>query len=175
MNICLFGAANDKIESCYKTEVERMCENLAKNGHDLVFGGGATGCMGAAARGFYKGGGEIFGYVPYFIADNDVEPVFEKCTKLIYTDSINVRKELMESNADVFLVVPGGIGTMEEFFEILVAKSLKQHSKRIILLNANDYYHEVLEFINNATSNVPVSGLIEIAKTGEEAVKLLCE
>ena len=175
MNICVFGAASDQINEKFKTEIYEMSYRLAKMGHNLVFGAGSTGLMGASARGFYDAGGKIYGFVPKFILDNNIEPVFPNCTELQCVDTMNQRKDSMENLADVFIVVPGGIGTMEEFFEVLVAQSLGRHTKEIILLNIDNYYEEIIKFINKAVSNVPIKDCYKIAATIGDVFKYLEE
>ena len=81
MNICVFGAASDKIDEKYIKKVELLGEILAKRGHNLVFGAGGSGLMGAAARGAYKGGAKIYGVIPHFFREEGVEIIFDKCTE----------------------------------------------------------------------------------------------
>ena len=109
MNICVFGAASSEIDQKYIEDVELMAETLAKNGHSLVFGAGGQGLMGAAARGFKKGGAKITGVIPTFFKEAQVEAIYEECDELIYTDTMRERKAIMEDNADAFVIVPGGI------------------------------------------------------------------
>ena len=120
-----------------------MGEKMAKRGHSLVFGGGGNGLMGAAARGVKKGGGYILGVIPKFFDDEKVEAICDFCDELIKPDTMRQRKQIMEDNADAFLVVPGGIGTFEEFFEILTLKQLCRHNKPIAIYNLKGYYNEI--------------------------------
>ncbi|MBO7150955.1 MAG: TIGR00730 family Rossman fold protein [Clostridia bacterium] len=142
MNITLYGAASDRIDHVYIKSVEKLGAAIAKEGHTLVFGGGATGLMGAAARGVHKEGGRIVGIVPRFM--EDFEPVFPHCTELVYTDTMAQRKDEMEERADAFLIVPGGVGTFDEFFQILTLKTLKRHQKPIILYNIHAFWDNML-------------------------------
>jgi len=96
--------------------------------------------MGAAARGIHEGGGHILGIIPRFFAEDDIEATSSLCDQVIETDTMRQRKQLMEENADAFLMVPGGIGTYEEFFEILTAKQLCRHNKPIAIYNILGYY-----------------------------------
>lgn len=171
MNICVFGSASEDIGEQYKKDTEEICKALAECGNDLVFGGGGTGLMGAAARGFAAGGGNIYGFIPTFIVDKDVEPPFGKCTTLVETKTMHERKRSMEDLADAYLIVPGGIGTMEEFFEILVARSLGQESKPIVMYNADGYFDDILAFIQKAVSNVEIHRLVDVKTTPEEVIK----
>lgn len=147
MRICIFGAASDLIDKKYVERVEALALKLAERGHDLVFGAGANGLMGAAARGFTKGGGKITGIIPSFFLEDTVEPIYDKCDELIYTDTMNERKEGMEDIADAFIIVPGGIGTLEEMFEVITLKQLCQHKKPIAFYNIFNYYDKLMEFM----------------------------
>lgn len=143
MRICLYGAASFSIDEEYIKRVEELGFEMTKRGHSLVFGGGANGLMGAAARGVKKGNGYILGVIPTFFDDEKIEGVYPECDKLIETKTMRERKQIMEDNADAFIVTPGGVGTFEEFFEILTSKQLCRHNKPIVLYNVNDYYSEL--------------------------------
>ncbi len=148
MRICVYGAASPTIDKEYMRIVEDMGEILAKRGHSLVFGGGGNGLMGAAARGFRRGNGYIFGVIPQFFKEETVEEICDFCNELIMPETMRQRKQIMEDNADAFIVVPGGIGTYEEFFEILTLKQLCRHNKPIAVYNIMNYYdslHEVMK------------------------------
>lgn len=143
MRICVYGAASPTIDPAFITAVEEMGKELVKRGHSLVFGGGGNGLMGAAARGVKEAGGHILGVIPKFFDEEDVEEVCDFCDELIRPDTMRQRKQLMEDNADAFIVVPGGIGTFEEFFEILTLKQLCRHNKPIGIYNLQGYYNEM--------------------------------
>lgn len=143
MRICVFGAASPTIDPEYMEKVEAFGEQMASRGHSLVFGGGENGLMGAVARGVKKAGGYILGVIPEFFGDENVEAVYANCDKLIEPETMRQRKQIMEDNADAFVVVPGGIGTFEEFFEILTLKQLCRHNKPIVIYNVKNYYDEI--------------------------------
>lgn len=151
MNICVFGASSSIIHSSYIEQIEELGREIAKRGHGLVYGAGASGLMGAAARGAYEMGGNIVGVVPDFFEDEDMGVdgrIFQNCTELIKTDSMRERKRIMEDMSDAFLIAPGGIGTFEEFFEVFTLKQLERHNKAIIILNINGYYNSMLELLS---------------------------
>lgn len=150
MNICIFGAASARIDNRYILSVETLGKDLAQRGHSLVFGAGGSGLMGAAARGFRSGGGEIYGIIPDFFREEGVEVIYDGCTKLIFTETMRERKARMEDMADAFVVVPGGIGTFEEFFEVLTLKQLGQHNKPIAVYNYDGYYDELAGSLETA-------------------------
>lgn len=147
MNICVYGAASQKIEDKYKDAVEELGYLMALRGHDLVFGAGASGVMGAVARGVKRGRGKVTGVIPEFFRDEQIEAVFQQCDELIYTKSMHERKMTMESLSDAFVVAPGGIGTMEEFFETLTLKQLSRHTKPIALYNIDGFFNYLESFM----------------------------
>lgn len=143
MRICVYGAASPTIDAEYIEKVEELGKKMADCGHSLVFGGGANGLMGAAARGIRSGGGYIVGVIPKFFDNESVEEICGFCDELIFTDTMRQRKQIMEEKSDAFIVVPGGIGTFEEFFEILTLKQLCRHNKPIAIYNVKGYYDEL--------------------------------
>lgn len=140
MEICVFGAASENIDKKYITAVESMGEYLAKKGHNLVFGSGSTGSMGAAARGFKRGGGKTHGVVPTFFKEDLSNFVDWNCDEMTFTETMRERKGIMEDLAEAFIITPGGIGTFEEFFEVLTLKQLGRHRKPIAIYNIYGYY-----------------------------------
>lgn len=146
MRICVFGASSNSIDKKYVEAVERLGEKLAKRGHSLVFGRGAGGLMGAAARGFEKGGcKDIIGVSPIFF--NVDGKLFQNCSISCQADTMRERKAILEKLADVFLVVPGGIGTMDEFFEIITLRSLGRLSKPVALYNLDGFYDPMMRML----------------------------
>ncbi len=143
MRICVYGAASPTIDKKYKEDTFLMGKALAERGHNLVFGGGGNGLMGAAAEGFKAGGANILGVIPNFFRKENIEEICSFCDKLIEPDTMRERKQIMEENADAFVIVPGGIGTYEEFFEILTAKQLCRHNKPIAIYNQQGFYNEL--------------------------------
>lgn len=148
MKICLYGASSDEIDRAFILRTESLGEKMGKRGHALIFGGGAAGLMGAAARGMTRAGGEIIGVAPSFFNVDGV--LYEKCTEFIYTDTMRERKFEMEDRADGFIIAPGGIGTFEEFFEVLTLKQLGRHNKPIALFNVEHYYDDILDLMEKA-------------------------
>ena len=150
INICLFGAASSDIADIYLHEGEELGQEIGRRGHRLLYGGGTTGLMGACAKGAYACGGEVTGIAPDFF---DTEGVLNKdMGELILTETMHQRKKLMEEKADAFIVCPGGIGTMDEFFQVLVLSSLGRKRAPIILYNICGYYDELIRFIDISIS-----------------------
>ena len=148
MNICIYGASSKKTSSKYISVVEELGSTLASLGHGLVFGGGASGLMGAAARGFTQGGGYILGVAPRFFDADGI--LYDKCTEFIYTNTMRERKQVLEEKSHAFIVAPGGVGTFDEFFEIITLKQLGRHNKAIIIFNIDGYYNELLKLMDKA-------------------------
>ncbi len=150
MRICVYGAASPTIDPEYIRKVEQMGKEMVARGHSLVFGGGGNGLMGAAARGVRSAGGYILGVIPRFFDEENVEAICDFCDELIQPETMRQRKQIMEDNSDAFIVTPGGIGTFEEFFEILTLKQLCRHNKPIVLYNINGYYNELNQVMERA-------------------------
>lgn len=148
MNICLYGASSTAIAKSYIAATEELGAKLARRGHSLVFGAGAGGLMGAAARGALANGGKIIGVVPSFFQVDGL--LFKSCDKIIYTDTMRDRKQIMEKLSDAFVMTPGGPGTLDEFFEILTLKQLGRHSKPIAVFNVNGYFDCIRRFLEDA-------------------------
>lgn len=147
MKICIFGSASDDIDVSYIKAGEELGEMLGARGHTLVFGAGASGMMGATARGFYRAGAEIIGVVPSFFPDG---VLFPHCNQIIKTETMRERKAIMEDLSDAFIVTAGGIGTFEEFFEVLTLKQLGRHAKAVAALNTNGYYDNMFAMLDAA-------------------------
>ncbi len=153
MKICVFGASSSTIDKDYVEQIEALGRNMAKRGHSLIYGAGASGLMGAAARGAYEHGAEIIGVVPTFFEEEDMGvdgKIFQNCTELITTESMRDRKKIMEDKADAFIIAPGGIGTFEEFFEVFTLKQLERHNKAIAVFNVKGYYDDMLNMLDKA-------------------------
>lgn len=144
--VCVYGGASEKIPDAYKNEIHKLGNIIAESGFSLVYGSGATGCMGAVARGVKELGGYVMGVFPDFIGD--FEKIFD-CDNTILVDTMSERKTLMEKHADIFLIAPGGIGTMDEFFQVLTLKYLQRLSAPIVVLNLNGFYDSLLAFIED--------------------------
>jgi len=142
MNIAVYGAASSLIDESYKQAGRELGRKIVEGGDKLVFGGGANGMMGSVAEGVYEKGGYILGVVPAFFREANAEISFKNCTDYIYTETMRERKQEMEKNSDAFIISPGGIGTFDEFFEILTLKQLGRHNKAIAIYNINGFYDE---------------------------------
>lgn len=146
MNICLYGASSNELDYKYIEQVKLLGTLMAKRKHRLVFGGGAQGLMGAAVEGISQSGGHSTGIAPTFFDKPGI--LFKECSEFIFTETMSERKQLMEDRSDAFIMVPGGIGTLEEFFEILTLKQLGKHNKPIAVYNVNNYYDDLSRMLD---------------------------
>jgi uncharacterized protein (TIGR00730 family) len=127
-----------------------MGATLAQRGLKLVYGAGCTGLMGALAEGALQAGGEVTGVIPTYF--NTPQLVHKSLTSLEIVDTIHQRKARLAELADAFIALPGGFGTLEEFFEILTWAQIGLHDKPVGLLNTQHYYDPLLSFIQQAHS-----------------------
>ncbi|MBQ5399026.1 MAG: TIGR00730 family Rossman fold protein [Ruminococcus sp.] len=158
MKICVYCASSERIDKSYIEAGERLGEKLAQNDHTLIFGAGKFGLMGAVARGVRRNGGRAIGIIPRFFDTIDV--MFTDC-EIIKTDTMRERKLIMEDESDAFVMMPGGIGTFEEFFEILTLKQLGRHKKPIAVYNINGYFEKLFDFLDYSVGESFMSGEVK--------------
>lgn len=150
MKICLFGAGSSSIDKEYWEDGYRLGKCIAENNHTLVFGGGTNGLMGSVAMGCHENGGKVIGIMPEFMVGT-FETLYEDCDEVIYTKNMDDRKIKFMELSDCFIVSPGGIGTMDEFFQVLTLKVLEVHDKEIILLDVDHFFDTLLNMIDDMT------------------------
>ena len=177
MKICVYGAASSLIDKVYVETGEELGRKMVDHGHSLVFGGGRNGMMGAVARGVAEKKGEIIGISPKFFEENNAEISFLDCTDFIYTDTMRERKQLLAEKADAIIVSPGGIGTFDEFFEILTLKQLGRHNKAIVVFNINGYYDSLLKMMEYSIKEQFITAdcveLYKVTNTIEETLEYI--
>ncbi|MBQ6894368.1 MAG: TIGR00730 family Rossman fold protein [Clostridia bacterium] len=146
---CVYGGASDKIADIHKEKTEKLGRLIVDNDFSLVYGAGATGCMGAVARGVDENGGYIMGISPHFIST--FEDIYN-CDNTIMVDTMSERKTLMEKHADIFFIAPGGVGTMDEFFQVLTLRYLERIDAPIIVVNTEGFYNSLIKLIDDLVS-----------------------
>ena len=154
---CVYGGASERIADVHKKDIEKLGRYIVDKGFSLVYGAGATGCMGAVARGVENSGGYVMGISPDFI--RDFEDIFP-CDNTVMVDTMSERKTLMEKHADIFLIAPGGVGTMDEFFQVLTLKYLQRISAPIVVLNIGGFYDALLALMQSLIDQGAVSDSI---------------
>ena len=152
MNFCIYGASSNAIDEKFLDAAYALGREIAKRGHGLVFGGGNSGVMGASARGADSvEGARILGIAPTFFNVDGV--LYPHCTEFISPDNMRERKRLLDESSDGFVIAPGGIGTFDEFFEILTLKQLGRHKKPIAIFNVDGYYEPLLALLRHTAEN----------------------
>ena len=150
MKICVYGAASSLIDNSYIEAGKELGRKIVERGHGLVFGGGSHGMMGAVVDGVSEKSGYSLGIIPEFFKEAGAEISADNCTDYIYTETMRERKRELEENSNAFIVTPGGIGTLDEFFEILTLKQLGRHNKPIAIYNINGFFNELDEMMNKS-------------------------
>ncbi len=177
MNICVYGAASSLIDKSYIEAGKELGRKMAERGHALVFGGGANGMMGAVAAGMHEKNGKITGVIPNFFNVGNEEISFKNCTEYIYTETMRERKRILEETSNAIVVTPGGIGTYDEFFEVLTLKQLGRHRKPIVIYNINHYYDELELAMEHAIEKEFITkeckALYEVFYTAEEVIEYI--
>ncbi len=146
MRICVFCGSSFGRSDLYKDAAHRLGERVAEKGYGLVYGGASIGLMGAVADGALKAGGEVIGVLPKALAS--LEIAHTGLTDLKIVSSMHERKAIMASLSDAFIALPGGIGTLEEAFEIWTWTQLGLHRKPIGLMNVDGFYDKLASFLD---------------------------
>ena len=144
--ICVYCSSSNNLAPEYYEFAEKLGTKIGINGYNMVYGGTTVGLMGVIADNALKTGAEVTGVIPERIASFGLK--HPSLAKVITTKDMRERKAVMESHADIFVAAPGGFGTFEEIFEILVAKQLGYHNKPVIFLNFNGYYDYMLKMFD---------------------------
>ncbi|HVG20131.1 MAG TPA: TIGR00730 family Rossman fold protein [Blastocatellia bacterium] len=148
--ICVFCGSSSGASPAYLESARRLGEIIAGKGIGLVYGGAKCGLMGAVANAAIENGGEVIGVIPEALIEKEIAHVGVSDLRIV--GSMHERKMLMSDLADAFIAMPGGMGTMEEFCEILTWAQLGLHKKPCGLLNVEDYYHHLISFFDHAVA-----------------------
>ncbi|MFA8385631.1 MAG: TIGR00730 family Rossman fold protein [Pelagibaca sp.] len=137
-SICVYCGSRSGVNPAYATEAEALGRAIADEGWRLVYGAGDVGLMGTVARAAQDAGGDTFGVIPTHLMDLEVGKT--DLTRFIITETMHERKKVMVMNADAIVVLPGGAGSLDEFFEVLTWRQLGLHGKPIVLLSVDGYW-----------------------------------
>jgi uncharacterized protein (TIGR00730 family) len=138
VHICVFCASSDGIDARYFDLAAAVGTRIAERGDTLVSGGGSVSMMGEVARATRAGGARTIGVIPQQLLDREVGDT--DADELIVVTTMRERKRIMDERADAFLILPGGIGTLEEMFEVWTARTLGMHPKPVVVLDPYDHY-----------------------------------
>ena len=177
MKVCIYAAANKNTPKEYTDAGYELGFRIAEKGHDLIFGNGKHGLLGALASGAHDAGGKIIGIAPEWIEEIDDE--YEYCDEYHYGKTMLERKEIFLEKSDIYIVCPGGYGTLDELGELLLLKAVNKLDERIILFNMDHFYDifiEMLEFMaEKNVINESELDLYDVANSVDEVLKLLDE
>jgi uncharacterized protein (TIGR00730 family) len=144
--VCVFCGSSTGAKAGYTEAAAQTGELIARRGLGLVYGGGHVGLMGVAADAALRAGGEVIGVITQALQDREV--THDGLTELVVVHTMHERKARMAALSDAFLVLPGGIGTLEEFFEVWTWAQLGEHTKPVGLVNAGGYYDGLIAFLD---------------------------
>jgi uncharacterized protein (TIGR00730 family) len=144
--ICVYCASSESIEPRYVSLAAEVGSRLAAEGHSLVSGGGRVSMMGAVARAARAGGAHTLGVIPQHLVPYEVADV--EADELVVVDTMRERKRIMDERSDAFLALPGGIGTLEELFEVWTAGYLGMHSKPVVVLDPHDFFGPLWRYLD---------------------------
>jgi uncharacterized protein (TIGR00730 family) len=147
VNVCVYCSSSEAIDPAYVALAADVGARLAAEGHGLVSGGGRVSMMGAVARAARAGGAHTVGVIPAHLVPFEVADT--EADELIVVDTMRERKALMDERSDAFVALPGGIGTLEELFEVWTAGSLDMHGKPVVVLDPNGFYDPLWRYLDD--------------------------
>ncbi|TWP49243.1 TIGR00730 family Rossman fold protein [Lentzea tibetensis] len=145
MRVCVYCGSLKTVPESYVELAASVGREIAARGWSLVWGGGRTSMMGAVARAAREGSARTVGVIPRGLVDREIAD--DEADELLVVDTMRERKAAMEAHADAFLALPGGIGTAEEFFEVWTARVLAMHAKPVVLLDVDDHYKGLADWL----------------------------
>jgi uncharacterized protein (TIGR00730 family) len=146
-SVCVYCGSRNGQDAAFVHGAETLGRQLAARKIRLVYGGASIGMMGMLARAVLANGGEVTGVIPDFLTD--LEMPLDEVTERVVTDTMHTRKQAMFERSDAFVVMPGGIGTLEEAFEMMTWRQLHRHAKPIIFVNIKGYWDSLIALIDH--------------------------
>ena len=173
MHIAVYCASSPHVPEPYVRLAAALGAGLARRGHELVYGGGAVGLMGVVARAVHDAGGRVYGVIPEALKARE-GIAYAYADELVVTETMGERKRLMFTRAEAFVVLPGGIGTLEEFFEVFTLRALGYHAKPIVLVSPSGFYADLVAFLDRLRAEGFVrpetTDLFEVVETAGAAL-----
>ena len=175
MKICVFCSANQQLDPAFFVATEELGRWLAQQGHTLVYGGVNQGLMECVAKATHEAGGQTIGVIPQIIEKSGRISQYVDVEMLC--DNLSDRKQLMADQSDVFIALPGGIGTLDEVFTIAASHTIGYHRKQVILYNVKGFWNSLLAMLDDLQQRGMVRGqwrdYISVANSLEELSSLL--
>lgn len=174
-SVCVYSASSKQIAPVYFEVAEELGRLLARKRINLINGAGCIGLMAATSNAALAEGGTVTGVIPRFMVEQGWH--HQGLTRLVETDTMHERKQLMAEMSDGVIALPGGCGTLEELLEIITWKQLGLYLKPIVILNIDGYYNPLLEMLKNAIDGNFMrkehQAIWQVASTAEEAIDML--
>ena len=173
--VTVYCSSSRHVAPVYFDAARELGTAIAQNGWQLVYGGNSVGCMGALADAARGAGGKVIGITPQLLVDQGIAD--DNCDELVVTSGMRDRKALLEERGDAFVALPGGLGTLEEVFEILVGRVLGYHQKPIVILNVDGFYDPLLDMVENGIAQRFIKASVRnayfVARNVTEAIESL--
>ncbi len=147
--LCVYCSSSDDLDKKYRVAAEALGRGMVARGWGLVYGGGHVGLMGVVARTVKAAGGYVVGVIPEFMKSREL--AYHEADELLIVTTMRERKRLMEERASAFVTLPGGLGTLEEFAEIVTLRYLNRLDKPLVLVNQDGFYDDLLKFFERMT------------------------
>jgi len=160
VNVCVYCASSDRVDSRFHDAATELGEWIAAGRHTLVYGGGSVGLMGTLARAVHARHGKVAGYIPRRLQEIEGR-AYDIADELVVTETMSERKRGMYTRADAFVILPGGIGTLEEFFEVLTLRKLGYHAKPIVVVNLLNFFDPLLALLRHVDQQEMSPGIME--------------
>lgn len=145
--VCVYCGSSSRVADVYKDAATALGKQIAAEGWNVVYGGGRVGLMGLVADSTLQAGGKVVGIIPAHIQQREIQHT--DLTELHVVDSMHIRKQMMVERSDAFVILAGGLGTLDEFFELLTWKQLGLHDKPVVVVNIDGYWTKMLSAIDH--------------------------
>ena len=157
-SVCVYCGSAGAVDQRYRAAAAELGHNLAAAGITMVFGGGHIGLMGVAADAALAGGGRVIGIIPAALRDKEL--AHGRVSELVVVNTMHDRKRVMAERSDAFAVLPGGIGTLDEFFEILTWRQLALHDKPVFLVDVAGYWQPLRALLDQIVAHNFAASLV---------------
>ena len=151
LKVCVFCGSKNGNHEKYLKVAFKLGKELSKKKYIVIYGGGKLGLMGALAEGVTANNGYLYSIIPKYFQDKDI--ILKNSNKIIFTKDFYERKKMMIKYADIFLILPGGYGTLDELFEVISLNQLNIIKKKVVLLNINNFWNSLKVFIKDMKNN----------------------
>lgn len=175
--ICVFCSSSIDVDEVFFKTATELGHRIGQQGLHLIYGGASIGLMGNVARGVHDKGGKVIGVIPEFFRKKDKTIEYAAADELIITKDMRNRKAIMDERSDAFIVLPGGIGTMEEAIEIISMKQLGLSKKPLVFINTKNFYDGLIAVMQKTVdlkfSKASMLGLFAVCPDSKRALDYL--